>query len=145
MNTVIFDIDGTLADISQRLPFIQQTPKDWDSFKAAAVDDAPIPEIIWLARVVAAGAESVIYMSGRNESSREITWNWLKQNGLPEAPLYMRADGDFRPDFEVKAELLERAKADGYDPFMAIDDRTQVVEMWRSKGIRTLQVAKGDY
>jgi FMN phosphatase YigB (HAD superfamily) len=28
----IFDIDGTLADISHRLHFIQQEPKDWRGF-----------------------------------------------------------------------------------------------------------------
>lgn len=44
----IFDIDGTLADLSHRLHFIQKKPADWDGFFAACSDDAPIPEVIEL-------------------------------------------------------------------------------------------------
>ena len=29
---VIFDVDGTLMDITERRKFVEQRPKDWDSF-----------------------------------------------------------------------------------------------------------------
>lgn len=53
----------------------------------------------------------------------------------------MRAAGDYRQDAIVKAEILEQILADGYEPFLVVDDRPQVVDMWRSYGIVTLQCA----
>ncbi len=38
-NTVIFDIDGTLADCSHRLHHIQKDPADWDGFYEACEDE----------------------------------------------------------------------------------------------------------
>lgn len=59
--------------------------------------------------------------------------------------LYMRKEGDHRPDFKVKRDLLAALKADGYEPIMAFDDRDQVVEMWRAEGIPCAQVADGNF
>ena len=39
---IVFDIDGTLADCSQRLHHIQKSPPDWDSFFAETEKDEPI-------------------------------------------------------------------------------------------------------
>lgn len=42
MRCYIFDIDGTIADLSHRLPHIQKEPKDWDAFFGCVADDAPM-------------------------------------------------------------------------------------------------------
>ncbi len=94
---------------------------------------------------------TIIYCSGRPEEYRQSTLDWLKKFGAPqfsesiEYPLYMRKDKDYRPDYVVKLELLEQMKADGFHPNLAFDDRDQVVKAWRSVGIRTLQVADGNF
>ena len=49
MRCYIFDIDGTIADLSHRLPHIQKTPKDWTAFFASVADDVPIEHTIKLA------------------------------------------------------------------------------------------------
>ena len=51
MSKVIFDLDGTLADIDHRLHFIQNGNKQWDEFYAACPNDGPKPAIIELARM----------------------------------------------------------------------------------------------
>ncbi len=85
----IFDIDGTLADLSHRLPLIQQTPKDWDGFFAACPDDAPIQHMINLAIDVALAGARIIYISGRSDQCREATEDWLRRHALPGgAPLH---------------------------------------------------------
>jgi len=43
---IIFDIDGTLADCTHRLHFIQGETKDWEAFFAAAKYDRAINEMI---------------------------------------------------------------------------------------------------
>ena len=44
--TVIVDIDGTISKVGDRLKFLKQTPKDWDSFYNDCFEDEPILEII---------------------------------------------------------------------------------------------------
>jgi hypothetical protein len=64
---------------------------------------------------------------------------------VPNHALYMRPARDSRDDGIVKSELLDRIIADGYEPWLAIDDRDRVVEMWRARGLTCLQCAPGDF
>lgn len=145
MRCYLFDIDGTIADLSHRLCHIQKTPKDWPAFFASCSNDAPIPHIIELAKDVFGAGASVVYVSGRSDECRDATQDWLINHGLPPGRLYMRKAGDHRPDNIVKAELLEQVRADGYRPTMAFEDRDQVVAMWRELGIPCAQVAEGNF
>lgn len=59
--------------------------------------------------------------------------------------LFMRKDGDFRPDWEVKKEIYEKELKDKYEILGVFEDRTQVVQMWRSLGLTCYQVCEGNY
>ena len=141
----VFDIDGTIADLSHRLHHIQGESKNWDAFFAGCEGDAPIPHIIELAQDLARGGGAIIYVSGRSDQCRKETSAWLGVNNLPIGRLYMRKAGDHRPDNIVKGELLDKLMNDGWQPRMAFDDRNQVVQMWRAKGVPCAQVAEGDF
>lgn len=145
MRCYIFDIDGTLADLTHRLPHIQKDPKDWGSFFAACADDAPIYHIIKLAIDIDISGAAIVYVSGRSDECREATEKWLRVNALPDGKIFMRASGDHRPDHQVKVELLQMLRNEGYRPVMAFDDRNSVVKMWRELGIPCAQVADGDF
>jgi phosphoglycolate phosphatase-like HAD superfamily hydrolase len=139
----IFDIDGTLADATHRLPHIQKRSKDWDSFFAECVNDAPIPHIVELAKSLPL---PVVCVSGRSDVVRAETDFWLRvKAGLMPAALYMRKAGDRRDDSLIKIEMLEELRADGWRPVMAFDDRDRVVAAWREAGIPCAQVAPGDF
>lgn len=140
----IFDLDGTLADLSHRLHHIQKTPKDWDGFFADVHKDVGIGHMIAIYQTLTRECGGVI-VSGRNAVTREVTMRWLLDNGVSFDALYMRAAGDRRPDYLVKYDLLQQLKADGWEPVMAFDDRDQVVKMWRENGIPCAQVAEGDF
>ena len=141
----LFDLDGTLADITHRLPHIQKTPKDWDAFFADCPGDAPISHIIELAQDLMRAGAGVVFVSGRSDQVRAETLEWLYNHVGASRTLYMRKAGDHRPDHIIKGELLDQIVADGYEPIMAFDDRNQVVEMWRAKGIPCAQVADGNF
>ena len=140
----IFDIDGTIADLSHRLHHIEKRPKKWDAFFAACADDLAIAHIVTLARDLV-NVSTVIFVSGRSDQVRKETEDWLERHVGVRGPLYMRKGRDKRPDYIVKGELLDRLLADGYQPIMAFDDRDQVVKMWRARGIPCAQVAEGDF
>lgn len=142
----IFDIDGTLADNSHRLHFIQGEVKDWEGFHTAQGDDMPIWEVITVARALANAGHGIVYSTGRMEKGRATTQAWLNKYRVPHGPIYMRKDGDHREDYVVKEELLGFIK--GMHTLAiggAFEDRQQMADMYRDKGIRVFQVAKGDY
>ena len=144
---VIFDVDGTLMDIEHRRHFVTQRPKDFDAFRDPEVvmQDTPNKEIFALAKALKDAGNRIIVSTGRNKRQRATTLKQLMMNGLVFDAMYMRGDTDFRPDDELKKGFLIKMKEDGFNPVMAVDDRQQVVDMFRAEGLRVLQVDRGDF
>jgi hypothetical protein len=88
---------------------------------------------------------SVVYLTGRVERVRGKTFAWLYRHGFPMGELEMRPDGDTRQDCIVKAEMADRLGLAPSNTFLVLDDRDQVVRMWRERGFRCLQVANGNF
>lgn len=86
----------------------------------------------------------IIVLSGRDGSCYDITKEWLDQHIYFDA-FWMRAAGDMRPDNIIKAELFDQHIRDNFDVKFVIDDRDQVVDMWRSMGLQCFQVAPGEF
>ena len=57
----------------------------------------------------------------------------------------MRRNGDSIPDAIIKMALFESYIRSKYDVEFVLDDRNQVVKMWRSLGLKCLQVQEGDF
>lgn len=145
---IIFDIDGTLADCSHRLHWIQSKPKNWNAFFAGMALDAPIEPTITIAQSLFNSDNNLIFCTGRPISHYGITQAWLEKHvgdWTLACPLYMRPSGDHRPDYEIKALLAAKMLADGLNPKVAFEDRQQVVDMWRRSGIICYQVGNGDF
>ena len=145
MKAFIFDIDGTLSLVGDRAKYLQQSPKDWDSFYNACDEDEPNIPIMVIYQALRRSLctdYAIILLTGRRESTRAKTETWLRKYGIVPDILLMRSDGDYRPDTELKPELLEP-----YDIAEAVvfEDRNSVVKMWRNVGYTCLQVAYGDF
>ena len=92
----IVDIDGTVADLTHRLYFIQGEHKDWDAFYRACGGDTPIPEVIAVLKAIAAAGPMLVFATGRSEAVMGSTFNWLSENVLVPTALYMRKEEDHR-------------------------------------------------
>ena len=142
---VIVDIDGTIATPGDRLKYLQQTPKDWDSFYKDCFDDAPIVGTCDLVRHLET-RYNIVYCTGRRGSCRNNTRLWLIKNNLPMGyHLLMRQNRDHRHDTIVKPELLLSAGIRPESIAFVLEDRNSMVARWRELGITCYQVAEGDF
>jgi hypothetical protein len=123
--TVVFDIDGVLADGRHREHFLASRPKDWVSFFALLCDDGPIERGIERLRSMRAAHECIL-VSGRPERTRAATLAWLAAHGVDPLRVYLRPDRDYRPAPQFKAEVL--AALGGPDAVaLVIDDDERVI------------------
>ncbi|WP_216080453.1 hypothetical protein, partial [Shigella flexneri] len=74
---------------------------------------------------------------------KDVTTHWLYEHYGILFNLSMRKDGDVREDSIVKLEMFNEHIRDKYYVDFVLDDRNQVVELWRSLGLTCLQVADG--
>ena len=151
-NTIyIFDLDGTLANCEHRLHYIEgkSKKKDYDAFYNACGDDRPILANINIMNTLILSGECVWVWTGRRDSVRDITCDWLSKNTFFRANdhnLRMRGSKDRRDDDEVKKEwLLSLSEFDRARINCAFEDRDRVVKMWRENNVTCLQVSYGDF
>lgn len=144
---IVFDIDGTLANIEHRRGFVASKPKNFKAFNAAIPQDTPHEEIVWLAKTFweQGPNQKIILCSGRGEEEREVTEAQMKDFGVRFHKLYMRKAKDYRKDSIVKVELLADIRKEFGEPFLWFDDRKQVVDAIRAEGVKVLQVEPGDF
>lgn len=137
----VSDLDGTLCDVRHRRQWVATNPKNWDAWNAGISEDEPnnaVLEVLWgLAK-----RWDIVLVSGRGSEYRQPTIDWLRKHGVHFSNLYMRAEGDFRPDDEIKAELADQVEKD-YRIVGVFDDRKRVVDMWIKRGLFVFDVAQG--
>jgi hypothetical protein len=143
------DIDGTLTFRSDELDAdpTRRGIHDYDRVS----EDLYHPDVFNTVGALQQGGAKIIFVSGRPESCREDTVEWINAPGIltcdHDNPLYMRTTGDRRPDTIVKRELFDKnIRPDGHHIFGVFDDRNRVVRMWRGQlGLTVFHVADHDF
>lgn len=144
---VIFDLDGTLCDITHRLHYVRSKPSNWPAFEKGIPGDSPNEDIVSLYEVLADRDDTTIILcSGRSEDGRADTEEWLEQHGLcAHVELMMRPSKNYEKDSLIKGRMADVIERDYGPVTFVVDDRQQVVDMWRERGITCLQCAPGDF
>lgn len=136
---IICDLDGTLALLGDRDPFNAATAEQ-------DLLNYPIANILEVYNKQTVYDVDLILLSGREEKHRAVTQRWLEKHKITNyKALYLRPPKDFRKDYDVKKEIYEQFIKDNYDVLFVLEDRDQVVKMWREEGLACLQVAWGDF
>ena len=138
---ILVDIDGTVATHYDENG---SQIREHHDYKLVGTD-LPVQPIIDLVSMYEDRGYHIIFMSGRMDHCREETINWLIKHNIEFDELFMRQFRDFRPDDIVKSELFDKHVAGIFDVELVLDDRNRVVDMWRARGLRVLQVAEGDF
>lgn len=134
---IIVDVDGTLANMSP-----ERKPYDWHKVHL----DTPNLAVIETVKLWSQKKVTIFVMSGRDSICRRETCEWLDKWNIPFHKLLMRKEGDNRKDSIVKRELYDYHIAGKYNVELVMDDRDQVVSLWRNDlGLTTFQVNYGNF
>jgi predicted kinase len=145
---VIIDLDGTMCNIDHRLKHVKNENKKhnrWDLFNKEIPNDG-LNEWCKQLYLYMGVHHPIILCSGRVDSSRQDTEAWLKKHEIKSyRHLFMRHRSDFRTDYIIKEIILDFEILPRYNVLFAVDDRKQVVDMWRRRNIVTLACADGEF
>lgn len=133
---IICDLDGTLALMDDRNPF-DASHADKDRLNESVASTL---------RLFSKNDYQILLVSGREDRFKEPTVKFLEDHDITYDRLLMRKSKDFRKDSIVKREIYEAVIKGKYYVEFILDDRDQVVDMWRQElGLSCFQVNYGDF
>ena len=142
-NAVLFDMDGTLADVSSIRHYVvppNPMPKGWyKDFGAFHRESVNVPAnraVVDHAIRASLLGNAVLVVTARRAMFRHQTAWFLAMHGIPSDALFMRANKDGREDYLVKKDILARIRTQ-YNVIHAVDDNPAVIALWEENGIPT--------
>jgi predicted kinase len=130
----IFDLDGTMCEISHRNPY------DASNCEKDGAND----HVVNLCKMFYEQGIKIMFFSGREDKYKEQTEIWLKEHFGNEYELHMRKSSDMRKDSIIKQELYEAYAKDRYYLVAVVDDRLQVCQLWHKLGLPLFRVGNPD-
>lgn len=135
----IYDMQGTLVDVSAIRWMVEGQKKDFDAFHCATGGCPPHEWVLEALKADAAAGVKPIVLTGMTAKFERVVDFWLAYNEAPMPLVLMRANGDFRKDVIIKREFYERL-IKFYDVIGAYDDNPAIVELWRELELPTVVV-----
>lgn len=137
---IIVDMDATLCFNTSGRPFYGPGTAE-QIFK-----DIPNTNLIYLVKAYCYEYEcALIIVTGRDESCREATLEWLDIYDLDPDLLLMRKEGDYSKGEECKKKLYEEHIKGKYNVDLVFEDSSKVVKMYRDLGLTVLQPNEGKF
>lgn len=140
---VIFDMDGTLADVSSIRHHLtkydqgkRRVIKHFNRFHAESVSVPPHGYVVNAAQIAHMLGHAVLIVTARKHLWRHHTAWWLALQNVPSDVLMMRGNEDNRKDYEVKKDMLDTLRK-AYDIIHAWDDNPSIIKLWQENNIPT--------
>lgn len=133
---IICDLDGTLALLNGRDPFNAEGCEN-------DLLNTPVANTV---KTYAELGYKILLFSGRMQVHQPQTERWLAKHNIPYDLLKLRENNDNRKDAFIKREIFEQYAQGKYNIEFVLDDRDQVVNMWRDElKLACYQVYYGDF
>ena len=130
---ILYDIDGTIAQMHNRGPF------EWNKVKEDYMIYSVVSTIDWLSDLDSKNRPTVILCTGRDGIALNDTIEWLNNNEIYYDDIMIRNEKDMRPDWIVKEEMWKNI-SEKYNIIAMYDDRLQVVRRARALGLKVFNV-----
>ena len=133
---IICDLDGTLSLLNGRNPF-DASHCDRDLL------NEPVARVL---KNYHSLGYKILLLSGREDAYKEPTLRFLSMHEIPFDALWMRKAKDHRKDAIIKKELFDAHIEGQFFVEFVLDDRDQVVDLWRKQmKLTCFQVNYGDF
>lgn len=137
---IISDIDATLCFNTSGRPFFGPGATE------QMINDIPNTNVIDLVRAYCNEYDcELVIITGRDESCRKSTLEWLDKYYIYPNLLLMRKEGDYSKGEECKKKLYEENIKDKYNVDLVFEDSSKVVKMYRDLGLTVLQPNEGKF
>lgn len=140
-NAVIFDMDGTLANVSSIRHYLtsfdatkRRVIKYFDKFHYESVNVPTNTHVANAAQVAHMLGNDIIIVTARKHKWRNHTAMWLALNNIPSDAMFMRHNDDNRPDVSVKRDILSVIRK-SWNIVGAWDDNPSIINLWKSENI----------
>lgn len=135
---VIVDMDGTLVNVASIRHHVRKPAgeKNFDAFHAESIDCPPNQQAIDYCTKHFHQGDTIIVATGREQKWYDVSFKWCLAN-MPcpfDGPFHARENGDRHSDVVLKKQLYHYLDRN-YDIRGAIDDRPEIVQLWRSLGL----------
>ncbi len=137
---IIVDMDATLCFNTSGRPFYGPGTAE------KIINDVPNINVVDLVKAYCEqyGCDLIV-ITGRDDSCREPTLEWLGKYGLYPKLLLMRSEGDHSKGDECKKKLYEEHIKGKYNVDLVFEDSSKVVKMYRDLGLTVLQPNEGKF
>lgn len=135
MDAEIFDLDGTLCDVTAIRHLISGKVRNFRAFHRESVNCPANPDIVKAAHEAREAGRAVLVVTARDEEHDAVSSWWLLLNDVPFDEMFMRKHKDNRKDYEVKKDILAKIRARGYNIVKAHEDNPNVKRLWEEEGI----------
>ena len=137
---IIVDMDATLCFNTSGRPFYGPGTAE------KIINDIPNTNVVDLVRAYCDIYDcELIVITGRDESCRKATLEWLDKHYLYPNLLLMRKEGDYSKGEECKKKLYEENIKGKYNVDLVFEDSSKVVKMYRDLGLTVLQPNEGNF
>jgi hypothetical protein len=135
-DTVVFDLDGTIADTMKYEKHHKGKKGKNSNFAQEALEVGVNTNILNKMKGAREDGDNVVILTARSAHYREETKKWLHKNNIPYDALVMRPTDNKEKDQKVKRELLEEDILPKFDVKKAYDDRKKNRKMFDKLGIK---------
>lgn len=144
---ILFDMDGTLNDIRNLRHHVNPKPrtdgrrvfKNFEAFHSLSAFEPANESVVRILREAVDNGFVPLITTARQEQYRDVSQKFLDDRNIPFENMFMRANDDSRPDYEVKKDMYDHISM-YYDVAHAVDDNPQAVQAWKEKGVRVTEV-----
>lgn len=130
---VIVDIDGTVA---------RKSPGRGIYEYDKVCDDKPIKDVVEVVRCLYRAGHEIIFVTGREDSCRDVTTEWLQDNVVGSFQLFMRPQGDYCPGHVLKADIYDGNIDGHYDVIGVFEDDPDCALMYYDLGLTVFGVGR---
>lgn len=139
---VIVDMDGTLVDVSSIRHYVREallpdgsySKRNFDDFHKSSLFCPAIWKTVDMVMHYWERRLDILIVTARSRDYDRTTRDWLHKYAIPYNALFMRDVGDFRPDVDVKRDILAEIE-ETWRVVHAIDDNPNVIDLWRENMI----------